>query len=103
MKVAHRQRIAVFRVPHPELSLVVGAPELIGGRDVLVPKRRVGMIAPTFGSLLDQPVPVQQIVNRAPNRQLHLRIPWSEYFLEFRGSPCRLLLLQLQNRRLYSW
>src|SRR5262245_59689876 len=103
MKVADRERIAVLRVSHPELPLVVGAPELIGGPGVLVSKRRRGMIAPTFGSLLDQAVPIQQIMNRAPNRQVDVRIPALEHLLEFGGSPCRLLPLQFQNRCLNSW
>src|SRR5262245_53995476 len=102
MKVGDGQRIAVLRIPHAELPLEVGAPQLVGCLDVVFPKRRVGRIASSFGALLDQSVAIQQIVNRAAYRQFDLGMLASQHLLNLPSSPCRLLPFQLQDRRLNS-
>src|SRR5262245_61566727 len=102
MKIGNGERIAVLRITHAELPLVVRTPQLIRGLDVFFSKRGIGMIAAAFGSLLDQAVSIQQIVNRAPHRQFHLRMLASEHLLDLGRSPRRFLSFQFQNRRLNS-
>src|SRR5215470_1269791 len=60
------------------------------------------MIAAPFGSLLDQAVSIQQIVNRAPDWQFYFRMSTSEHLMDFGCSPRRFLVFQFQNRRLNS-
>src|SRR5262245_60579501 len=102
MKVGNGEGIAVLCISHAELPLEVGAPQLIRGLDVLFSKRGIGMIAPSFGSLLNQPVAIQQIVNRAPDRQFHLWMLALEHLVDLRCSPCRFLTFQVQTARLIS-
>src|SRR5262245_19541496 len=103
MKVGNSEGIAVLGISHAELPLEVGAPQLIWGVDVFFSKCGISMIATTFGSLLNQSVAIQQIVNRAPDRQFHLRILAAEHLVDLGCSPRGFLSFQVQYRRLNSW
>src|SRR5262245_45571322 len=103
MKIGNGERIAVLRIPHAELPLEVRAPQLIRCLNVLFSKRWIGSIAASFGSLLHQAVSIQQIVNRAPDWQFHLRMLTSEHLLDLGRSPRRFLAFQFQYHRLNSW
>src|SRR5882757_1048239 len=97
-EVGDGQRITVPLVPHHELALVVGAPELIGclGHAQRGPLRPITPALPA----LDQTVACQHRVDRTLGRRSHRWALPDQPFPDLRSAPVRPFLLDLNNQLL---
>jgi hypothetical protein len=97
-KVGDGERIAVAPIGEHELAIVIGAPQVVG----LAGKGKrcsLGSI-PSSHSALDQAVAIENRMDRADRRRVHVRIGPDELLTDLRCAPACLVLLEAHDPRL---
>ena len=97
-EVGDGQRIAVAPVGEHELALVVGTPEVIGLAG-LRERGALGAMAPALAPR-HQAVPIEDGVDGADRRALHVGTALTQPLADLRRAPARILPLQPHDRLL---